>query len=1000
MKRHALRTVGPLLALLILAPALRADPTPAPSARKALELPDILAWKSISSATLSSDGQWLAYRIAPQEGDGEVVVRQTRGEKELRFPVGESLRVTFEMLIGGFVPPTNLAFSDDGKWLAFTVRPTAKEAKELQKQKKTAPGKVALVNPATGEKHEFEGVRRFAFSGESAGWLALHREPPESAPAAPATPGSGPASGGGEKPAGTDLILRHLATGEELNVGNVSEFAFDKPGRYLAVVIDAAGQVGNGVQLRHLASGTVRPLDSGKAEYKGLTWTEKGDALAVLKGVEDKAFKEKRFSLLGFADLTALRPIKVAYDPQADKTFPAGFTISPNRPPAWTDDLGTLLFGIHEMHKKDDGAKPEEKPLIAGGPSRRAPGSTDAVGPPARNNPGTPSADPDKPDLVIWHWGDRRLPSEQQTQAQTDRNYSYLSSYRVAEKTFHRLADESLRTVTPSHVSRWTLGFNAKPYELAGSLNGQRLQDVAIVDQHTGRRRPALTKLRWGYFLSPEGGHYLYYEDGHYHTLELATGEKRNITAGVPTSFVNTEDDHNVEKPPRLPVGWEKGGKSVLISDGWDVWQVPVHGGQGVNLTVNGKADGIRYATRYTLDPDEKGIDLSAPVYLRTYGEWTKKGGVSRIVGGKPGPERLLWDDAIYTLLKARRADVFAYTRETFTECPDYHVTDAALTKGKRITQANPQQSQFAWSPGTRLIDYTSAKGARLQAALFLPANYEPGRRYPTVVYIYEKLSQSLNRYHPPSATGFNQSVYTSNGYAVLMPDITYQVNDPGMSAVWCVLPALDAAIAGGVVDREKVALHGHSWGGYQTAFLITQTDAFKAAIAGAPLTDLVSMYSSVYWNTGWANQPIFESSQGRFTGGYSDEPEAYVRNSPVFHAKKVKTPLLLLHNDKDGAVDFNQGLEYFNTLRRLGKPVVMLQYRGENHGLTKAPNQKDYAVRMREFLDHHLRGKPAPDWLKDGVPYLKLEEHLKERAKDAEKKDEKKAAAPIRAAG
>jgi dipeptidyl aminopeptidase/acylaminoacyl peptidase len=231
-----------------------------------------------------------------------------------------------------------------------------------------------------------------------------------------------------------------------------------------------------------------------------------------------------------------------------------------------------------------------------------------------------------------------------------------------------------------------------------------------------------------------------------------------------------------------------------------------------------------------------------------------------------------------------------------------------------------------------------------------------------------------------PTASGFNKSVYTSNGYAVFTPDIAYQVNDPGRSAVWCVLPALEAAIATGVVDRDRVGLHGHSWGGYQTAFLITQTDAFKAAVAGAPLTNLVSMYSSIYWNTGSANQPIFESSQGRFTAGYWDEPEAYTRNSPIYFAKNVKTPLLLLHNDRDGAVDFNQGVEYYNTLRRLGKPVVMLQYRGENHGLSRPGNQKDYAVRMRQFFDHHLQGKPAPAWLADGVPHLKHEEHLRER--------------------
>jgi dipeptidyl aminopeptidase/acylaminoacyl peptidase len=297
------------------------------------------------------------------------------------------------------------------------------------------------------------------------------------------------------------------------------------------------------------------------------------------------------------------------------------------------------------------------------------------------------------------------------------------------------------------------------------------------------------------------------------------------------------------------------------------------------------------------------------------------------------------------------------------------------------VTDSNPQQADLAWSSGVQLVEYESTKGVRLQAALYLPANYEPGKKYPTMVYIYEKLSQRANNFWAPTANGFNKSVYTSVGYAVLMPDIVYELDDPGQSALWCVLPALDAAIATGVVDPDAVGLHGHSWGGYQTSHLITQTDRFSAAIAGAPLTNMISMYSLIYKNSGGGNGPIFEASQGRFTGGPWDVPDAYVRNSPVYHAENVTTPLIILHNDKDGAVDFTQGVEYYNTLRRLNKNVVMLQYVGENHGLRDPANRKDYTVRMREFFDHYLRDLGMPGWLQGGVDYLDLEDHLKARA-------------------
>jgi dipeptidyl aminopeptidase/acylaminoacyl peptidase len=262
------------------------------------------------------------------------------------------------------------------------------------------------------------------------------------------------------------------------------------------------------------------------------------------------------------------------------------------------------------------------------------------------------------------------------------------------------------------------------------------------------------------------------------------------------------------------------------------------------------------------------------------------------------------------------------------------------------------------------------------------------GKTYPTVVYIYEKLTTGHFGFVTPGVgNAFNKSVYTSNGYAVLMPDITYRLNDPGMSAVWCLTAAVKAAIATGVVDPKRIGLQGHSWGGYQTAFTVTQTDLFAAAIAGAPLTNMVSMYSLIYKNSGSGNMSIFESSQGRFLGGYWDNWDAYYRNSPVNFAKNVKTPLVILSNDKDGAVDFTQGVEYYNTLRRLGKPVVMLEYPGENHNLAKLPNQSDYAVRMKEFFDHHLMGKPAPDWWAKGVSRLELEDYIKARVEEQRKK-------------
>lgn len=927
-----------------------AEHAAAASARRPISLQDILDWKSIDSAELSPDGSWFMYRLSPVEGESEVVIRQTKGAKEHRFPVGEAPR-------SGARPGTG--FSADSRWAAFLVFPGSKEMKALRKEKKRVTTTACLVNLETGQKTEFEKVRALAFSGENPSFLALHRFAPESQEKEK------------DKWTGSDLVLRELATAGEVNIGNVAEFAFDRKGTKLALLIDAQGQVGNGIQLRDMATGTVVPLDSNKAVYKSLTWSEKGEALAVLKGKEDTAYEDKLWSLVAFSGFQDPKgPVKTVYDPAGDKAFPEGMTISPNRAPEWTESFDAVLFGIYEARKKKEDEKkatPRE-------------GTDDAVkAPPAKPDD---VDDEDIPDLVIWHGRDRRLQSMQQVQEQRDRNFSYLAIYRVKEKKFIRLADDDVREVAPAPKSRYAVGLDNSEYELDSNLDGRRFQDIYVIDLKTGVRTQALKKVR--YYFGPlyDGVRFLTYDDGHFYTYDMAAGKYVNITKDVPASFVDEDNDQNVVKPPDPPVGSTLDGLNVLLSDGWDVWSVPVSGsGKAVNLTGNGAKESIRYR-RLRLDPEEKAVDLSRPQYFAAYGEWTKKAGIARLEKGRPAPVMLLWDDAGFGgLAKARQAEVYVYTRDTFKDFPDYYVSDALLRDGRRLTEANPQQKDFLWSSGQMLLDYTSAKGKKLQAALFLPADYEKGRRYPTIVYYYEKMSQTLNRYSMPSANGFNKSVYTSNGYAVLMPDITYEVNDPGMSAVWCVLPAIDAAVAAGVVDRSRVGLQGHSWGGYQTAFLITQAD-FAAAVAGAPLTNMISMYSSIYFNSGSANQPIFESSQGRFKGGYWDNLEAYQRNSPVYYAARVNTPLIILHNDKDGAVDWNQGIEYYNTLRRLKKPVVMLQYVGENHGLRKPANRKDYTVRMKEFFDHHLMGKPAPAWYTEGIPYLKLKDHLKERAR------------------
>ena len=469
---------------------------------KAIQLPDILAWKRIQQPTLSGDGQWFAYKLSPNEGNAEVVIRSMKDGKDQRFAIGEMPRV--DGAPGGPPPPPprDLQISDDSKWAAFLVYPSAKEAKALVKQKKPVQSKLTLINLATGDKKEFDKIRRFAFGGERSSAIAMYRYAPTPAtPPAPPAPGATP----DDRPQGADLIILGLKTEGELNIGNVSDFAFDKKGNWLAWLIDAQDKAGNGIQAMNMDSGAIVPLDSAKASYKGLTWNENGDALATVRGTEDKAWEDKQYSVVAFRHFSlrpeSVKPEKVVFDPAKDKSFPAGMTVSPNRNPYWMADLSSVVFGIHEMRPKKKGADAEKSEAAKA------------------------DDDPTQPDMVIWHWKDKRLQPAQQVQENQDRNFSFLAAYRPAEQKFIRLADEEVRVVTATADYKFAMGTDIRDYELGTSLDGLRYEDVYAVNLQTGERKLAVKHARDVFGLSPDGTHVLYFEDGAFFTYDLINGK-------------------------------------------------------------------------------------------------------------------------------------------------------------------------------------------------------------------------------------------------------------------------------------------------------------------------------------------------------------------------------------------------------------------------------------------------------------------------------------------
>ena len=560
--------------------------------------------------------------------------------------------------------------------------------------------------------------------------------------------------------------------------------------------------------------------------------------------------------------------------------------------------------------------------------------------------------------------------ARQKTAAAQDRRRSLLSAWHLDTNQFVQLAQSHSEQVSPIDGMDVALVEEWSAYEMPRSM-GRPAADLYLADLATGARTRLKDRLEGGRAsVSPGGRYLLYVEGGHWWTLSLATKAAANITRSLRTSFVDLDSDSTAATRPSFGVGgWTADDGRVLLYDEHDIWSVAPDGSGGERLT-QGAADRVRHRL-VRLDPERDTIDLAESVYVSLFGTQFKRSGYGLLRPGG-GVERLLFEDqAVTSLSKAAGADVFVYLAQTHADSPDTFVSGASLANPRQVTQTNAFQSDYAWSR-SEIVTYRSEKGLALQGALYYPAGYEPGRRYPMVVYLYERLSDNVHRYVAPSETSYyNTTVFTSQGYFVLQPDIVFRPREPGLSVVECVRPAVKAVVDRGLADERRVGVVGHSWGGFDTAFLATHTTTFAAAVAGAPITNLVSNYGNHHWSSGIAETDHIETGQQRMAVPLYEDLDAYIRNSAVFGVNSMTTPLLLMTGDNDGTVFWHQSVELYNIARRAGKNVVMLVYNGEDHGLRTEKNQIDYQQRILDWFGHYLKGDEAKAWIADGRAFF-----------------------------
>jgi len=915
-------TIRKKAGLVLISILLAAGGVAAESAQKILKLENYPEWKHIASPVMSSDGEWVGYALRPNGDDPTLYIRNLSSEAihEIFFGSGPK-------------------FSRDARWAAYRVGVSKKEAQKLKKEKKPVPVHVELLNLASGEKRRIDNAAAFEFSRNSKYFIAKRIVPDKSSPHK-----------------GADLVFIHLDSGISRNIGNVGEHRFNKPGTMLAYAIDAADKLGNGLFLLIPADGRLIPLDTAEADYAGIAWDRRGIALAALRGIRKKENWERDNMVLAFPGCGRNDFTRFEYDPASAEDFPEGMVIServlpqrrrtpgaePVGPLTWSEDLSRLLCGI-----KPQESKPEK------------------------------SEDP-LPDVDVWHWKDEQIQSVQRKRVEYDLNFTYRAVIRLQQNRLIRLADEKMRVVTPARNGRWGLGRDQTPY----LTDVETMQsDYYAVDAVSGKRKLIACGIRRPRGLSPDSRRFLFLQDKQFKAYDFESGAIIDISSAAPVLFVDEEDDHPNEKPPFGLAGWTKDSRGVIVNHRYDLWLLSLTGQPPVNIT-RGVGDGDRIRFRYVhLDPEEKFIDTARPLLLSAYGEWTKKSGFYSLQIGEP-PRRLVYADKHFGRpFKAENADRLLYTMETFRDFPDYHVSGTDFSDPRKITDANPQQKQYAW--GRRiLIDYANSTGRPLQATLTLPAGYVEGKRYPMLVYFYEKMSQRHHQYSMPTYDDRpHMSAYASDGYLVLMPDVVFEIGKPGTSSLDCVGRAVEKVVELGYADPEHIGLQGHSWGGFQAAFIVTQTDRFACVVAGAPPSCIEGEFNQVFKSSGNNNHSYYSRSQGRMGTDPWKDHALYRSQSAIQNAAGITTPFLLLHGTADGSVDWMQSLEYYNAARYLGKNVIFLSYPGEPHHLAREENQKDFQTRMKQYFDHYLKGAAMPAWMKEGVPYLR-----KKRLFDARK--------------
>lgn len=939
-------------------------------------------WQSIATPLISNDGKWVVYQVNLQEGDGQLVVTNAEGTSRKVFDRGY-----------------NAVITEDSRYVIFKIKPYFKETREARIKKKKPEDmpkdSLAVFELGKDEAMKWARVKSFKTPSKASGWVAWHLEKavPETAKPA-AKPDSvsqinklvtmadsltrladslrkkaGEAKISGltvletpkrdvpAKPAtetieeGTELVLRNLYTGQQKSFSLANDYLFSEQGNVLIVKTTRKnGNAGSRATILWHETATAKTDTVMKSfnDAKSFAFDEKGTQLAFV-AERDSVSK----ALTKFYKLWYYKPGMDSAVISASRETPGvkqGYTVSPDYANMFSKNGQRLFFGLAPIRPAKD----------------------------------TNLVDFETARLDIWNYKDEYLQPQQLVQLNQELRRSYLAVKHDMTGPVVQLGDENSESVELGNEgdADIALGRTNKPYRIQSQWDLGNYQDLYLIDVKTGQRKRIAEKLRGSASLSPKANYVGWYDwkQRHYFMYDIAASKLLNVTQSIKVPLYDEDDDHPDDPPPHGAMGWHENDAAFYVYDKYDIWKVDPTGKTAPAMLTGGLGRAKKHTLRnVVLDREERFVKQGQTLLMHAFDHaekghgWIthKEGSVFSI----PADWRTNPVSLMPMVAKSKSSDVFAFSAQSPSWTQLFSTTLATAGDWKNMRQLsdiNQQQKAYNWYT-VELHRWKMFDGKMSEGLLFKPENFDPNKKYPVVFYFYERNADNRYNYRAPapSASTVNIAWFTSNGYLVFDPNIYYKNGYPGESAYNSVVSAAQYLSKMKFVDSTKMAIQGQSWGGYQVAYIITRTRMFAAAGAGAPVSNMFSAYGGIRWGTGISRQFQYEKSQSRLGFTPWQRPDLYTKNSPLFTADKITTPLLMTHNDKDGAVPWYQGIEFFTALRRLDRKVWLLQYNDEDHNLVERRNRKDLSVRLGQFFGHYLKGEPMPTWMKEGVPAI-----------------------------